>query len=218
MCCRYYMELSPELRPFIEEARHTSLANRMSDKYCRPLTVSGEIRPTDITVVFAPDKNGQCAAFPMFWGFTGKSSYLFNARSETADQKPTFRDLWYGNRCVVPASHYYEWQHLISPEGKKQTGDKYMIQPKNSTRTLLAGLYRLEEKDGYLFPHFTILTREPSADIRFIHDRMPVILPEAAAAKWLDPGTDPAAVREIADRSMTDMVFERQRTPCPPVL
>ena len=210
MCCRYYMELSPELRPFVEEARRSSLANRMADKYCRTLTTSGEIKPTDIAVVLAPDKNGRMAAFPMFWGFTGRSSYLFNARSETADRKPTFRDPWTRSRCVVPASCYFEWQHLVSPEGKKQTGDKYMIQPKDSTLTLLAGLYRLEEKDGFLFPHFTILTREPPDDLRVIHDRMPVILRENAVSEWLNPGTGLPAVRAIAENSLTDMICEKQ--------
>ena len=212
MCCRYYMELSPELRPYVEEARHSALANRMADKYCRPFTGSGEIRPTDITAVLAPDSHGKCAAFPMFWGFTGKDSYLFNARVETADRKLTFRDSWVRNRCIVPASCYFEWQHLISPTGRKQTGDKYMIQPKDRTLTLLAGLYRLEEKDGFLFPHFTILTREPSEDLRFIHDRMPVILPEYAVTAWLDPATALPSVREIAANSITDMVFEKQRS------
>lgn len=212
MCCRYYMELSPELRPYVEEARHSVLASRMSDKYCRPFTGSGEIRPTDITTVLAPDKQGKRAAFPMFWGFTGKSSYIFNARVETADRKPTFRDSWNKSRCVIPASCYFEWQHLVSPDGRKQTGDKYMIQPKNSTRTLLAGLYRLEEKDGLLLPHFTILTREPSEELRFIHDRMPVILPENAVSAWLDPGTSLPAVKEIAVHSVTEMFFEKQRT------
>ena len=211
MCCRYFVELSPELRPYVEEARHSALANRMTDKYCRPFTASGEIRPTDITTVLAPDRNGKPSAFPMFWGLTGKSSYLFNARVETADRKPTFRELWAKNRCVVPASYYFEWQHLIHPSGKKQTGDKYMIQPKDSTLTLLAGLYRLEEKDGLLLPHFTVLTREPSEELRFIHDRMPVILREDMVSEWLDPGTSLPAVREIAERSVTDMIFESQR-------
>lgn len=213
MCCRYYMELSPELRPFVEEARRSSLAGRMTDKYCRPLTTSGEIKPTDITVVLAPDKNGRMAAFPMFWGFTGRSSYLFNARSETAGQKPTFRESWARGRCVVPASYYFEWQHLVSPGGKKQTGDKYMIQPKDATLTLLAGLYRLEEKDGFLFPHFTILTREPPEDLRAIHDRMPVILRENAVSEWLDPGTGLPAVKAIAEGSLTEMICEKQWTP-----
>ena len=87
-----------------------------------------------------------------------------------------------------------------------------MIQPKDRTLTLLAALYRLEEKDGFLFPHFTILTREPSEDLRFIHDRMPVILPEDAVTAWLDPATALPSVREIAANSITDMVFEKQRS------
>ena len=206
MCCRYYTELSPELRPFVEMAQHSSLAARMSEAYGRPFSAAGEIRPTDITTALAPDKHGRKAAFPMFWGFTGKTSCLFNARVETADQKPTFRDSWSRNRCVIPASYYFEWQHLISPEGKKQTGDKFRIQPRDSALTLLAGLYRLEEKDGSLFPHFTILTREPPADLRVIHDRMPVILQEDAVSDWLDPAANPSVIRKLAEHSLTDMI------------
>ena len=33
------------------------------------LSISGEIRPTDIVPVLAPDKNGNAAVYPMEWGF-----------------------------------------------------------------------------------------------------------------------------------------------------
>ena len=49
-----------------------------------------------------------------------------------------------------------------------------MIQPKNSTMTWLCGLYRIEEG----MPVFVILTREPGEEICFIHNRMPLIMPE----------------------------------------
>ena len=58
---------------------------------------------------------------------------------------------------------------------------KYMIQPKGSKMTWLCGLYRIEEG----LPVFVILTREPGEEIRFIHDRMPLILTSEEAALWV---------------------------------
>lgn len=49
-----------------------------------------------------------------------------------------------------------------------------VLQPKGSPVTWLCGLYRIEEG----LPCYVILTREPSEEIRFIHDRMPLMLPD----------------------------------------
>ena len=201
MCCRYYMEMSPELRPIVEAARRSSLADKMVKKLGRPLITSGEVRPTDIVPVIAPGKNGERCVFPMIWGFRGKS-VLFNARSETAGAKPTFREAWQKHRCIVPASWYYEWQHFRTPDGKTRTGDRFMIQPRGSEATWLCGLYRIEEG----FPYFVVLTREPSEALRMIHNRMPVILPSACIDAWIDPGTDPEG---LLPSVLTDLVFER---------
>ncbi|MBQ1404729.1 MAG: SOS response-associated peptidase family protein, partial [Oscillospiraceae bacterium] len=38
-------------------------------------------------------------------------------------------------------------------------------------------------------PVFVILTREPGEEIRFIHDRMPLILPEQYIGAWISPET-----------------------------
>ena len=203
MCCRYWMEESPELKPFVDAANRSPLRERMVAKLARPMKVSGEIRPTDICVAVAPDRSGKRAAFPMVWGYTGKQSYLFNARVESAGRKPMWKESLERRRCIIPASWYYEWQHLTAPDGKVKTGDKYMIQPKGATLTLLAGIYRIE--DG--FPHFAILTREPGEEMKFIHDRMPVILDAQDAAEWIRPET--TDVKEIVMRSLTGMMFER---------
>ena len=53
MCCRYYMEMSPELRPIIEEANRSALKERIVDKLGRPLITEGEVRPTNIVPVIA---------------------------------------------------------------------------------------------------------------------------------------------------------------------
>ena len=118
-----------------------------------------------------------------------------NARSETAAGKPTFREDWKKHRCIVPASWYFEWEHNASSQ-------KYSIHPKDSSMTWLCGLYRIENG---LLP-FVILTREPGEEIRFIHDRMPLILPGNYVEEWIKPEAKP---EELVEAAMTEMVFEK---------
>ena len=79
--------------------------------------------------------------------------------------------------CLIPAQHYYEWEKT---DGKKV---KYAIEPKGSDGFFLAGIYRMEAGK----PVFTILTRSAVEGIAFIHERMPVILPNEVTADWLNP-------------------------------
>ena len=212
MCSRYFVELSPELRPIIEAARHSSLAEKMVHQFARPVIQEGEVRPSDIAPVIAPDRRGAKSVFPMIWGFmmpdrdhTKRSKPLINARVETADAKPTFRECWLRRRCVIPASWYFEWEHLTRPDGSKKTGDKFAIQPAGATVTWLAGLYRMENG----FPYFTVLTRAPGPELEKIHDRMPLILPQDTVDKWIHPGTSADEVKQIAASALTEMVIER---------
>jgi len=173
------------------------------------MVTEGEVRATNIVPVIAPNRSGARTVFFMVWGFTlpRSSSPMVNARVETASTKPTFKESWEHRRCIVPASYSFEWEHLINAAtGKAKTSDKYMIQPEGSAVTWLAGLYRIEDISGIQVPVFTILTREPSEEIRFIHDRMPVILPGDDIEKWIDPVSKPD---EIIKNAMTDMVFEK---------
>ena len=212
MCTRYYVELSPELRPIIEQARNSSLAAKMVHDLGRPVITQGEVKPTDIAPVIASNSKGLRSAFPMIFGFrqsdrdnTKRSQPLLNARVETADTKPTFKECWQRRRCIVPASWYFEWEHLIRPDGTKKAGDKYAIQPAGATVTWLAGLYRIE--NGY--PFFVILTRSPVGELSKIHDRMPLILPENVIADWINPSSPADTVREISAGSLSEMVMEK---------
>jgi len=110
--------------------------------------MTGEIRPTDMAAVIAPNKQGQKAVFPMLWGFYEESLHkpLVNCRIETAKVKPLLKDSWKQYRCVIPALYYFEWKHYTDDKAKVRTGDKYSIQPCGSEVTYFAGLYRIEEK------------------------------------------------------------------------
>ena len=229
MCTRYYMELSPELRPIIEEARRSPLTAKMISSLGRPLKTEGEIRPTDIAPVIAPNGKGVRTVYPMVWGFnlpdkenTKRSKPLINARMESANYKQTFRDSWARRRCIIPASYYYEWDHvpyvpysekgISQPMSSRRVGIRYAIQPEGETVTYLAGLYRMEEDERGNFPHFTVLTREPvDGEVKRIHDRMPVILSPDIIDEWINPWTDLLKLKEISWNSLTDMVCEKQK-------
>ncbi len=199
MCCRYWMEESPELREIVEEMNRSPLVRRWQET--TGIKTRGEIRPADVVPVIAPDRSGRRTVYPMKWGYSGKT-LLLNARAETAAEKPTFRNDWARHRCIVPASWYFEWEHLTGNDGKKHTGDKYMIQPEGSAVTWLCGLYRIEEG----MPVFVVLTREPGEKIRFIHDRMPLIMPGDLADEWIRPDRKP---EELLPYALTDMMFEK---------
>ena len=198
MCGRYWVEKSPEFEIIVDEMNQSSLVRQWQGM--ATIKTNGEIRPTDVVPVIAPNRRGNRTVFPMKWGFSGKS-LLVNARCESAGDKPTFRDSWKSRRCIVPASWYFEWEHLQGSDGKMHTGSKYKIQPKDSAMTWLCGLYRIENG----LPVFVILTREPAKEIRFIHDRMPLILPERYINDWIRPDTRP---EELLPAAMTDMTFE----------
>ena len=190
MCCRYYIrESDPALTPVIDAALKSPLMARFAKAHPAPLIRSGEVRPTDLAAVVASDRQRNASIFPMIWGFTvpGRTAPIVNARVETAAEKQSFRDAWKEHRCIVPASWYYEWQHLPTEDGRTTTTTKYAIQPKEETVAFLCCLYRIENG----LPAFVILTKEPSPDVAHIHDRMPMILPRRAAREWINPAVKP---------------------------
>lgn len=199
MCTRFFIEIdAEEVSDIVEAVKRSQLTYRFMEA-CHPLISSGEIRPTNVTAVIAPDKSGKPKAYPMKWGFQipGRS-LLVNARVETAAEKPTFQEAWKQHRCIIPASWYFEWQHYHTTDGKTKTGSKYMIQPTGATVTWLCGLYRVEGG----FPVYTILTREPTAQLREIHDRMPLILPQEAIEEWVRPDSRPENLLKYAVKDL----------------
>jgi putative SOS response-associated peptidase YedK len=107
---------------------------------------------------------------------------LINARAETARDKPSFRNAFRRHRCLIPASGFYEWQR--QERGKQP----YFVRMRDGRPFAFAGLWdRWESTDEGAIETCTILTTAPNAVLAPIHDRMPVILPPAEYARWLDP-------------------------------
>jgi putative SOS response-associated peptidase YedK len=121
----------------------------------------------------------------MQWGFTGfDSKLLINARSETAQTKPTFKKPMLEHRCLVPASGYYEWQKVDNSKAKT----KYRFFNPESL-LYLAGCYRKEQNS--LLHRFVILTQTATPEFASIHNRMPVIVAPNQVKLWLQNGQSP---------------------------
>lgn len=169
MCCRFFApgEDNPEYADFISGLKNTS-----------QIKTGCEVFPRDTVAVLANNRQQAPAPFPMRWGFTEFGKLIFNTRSETAAAKPLFRDGIMNRRCLIPAICYYEWD---------QDKNKFQIGPVESELIWIAGIYRFEENT----PVFSILTRAPSDELRKIHERMPVIIPNKNKFTWLEKEADP---------------------------
>ena len=63
MCTRFYAALSPELRSYIENVRKIYIVQQTTWYFTRHITITGEIRPTDMAVVIKPNILGNCVIF-----------------------------------------------------------------------------------------------------------------------------------------------------------
>lgn len=109
-------------------------------------------------------------------------SLLINARSETAAEKPSFRAAMRYRRCLVPASGFYEWRR--GPGKEKQP---FWIRPKGGGLVAFAGLWETwSSSDGSEIDSGCILTSAANETIAPIHARMPVVIPPADFARWLE--------------------------------
>lgn len=126
---------------------------------------------------------------------------MFNARSETVAEKPSFRAAVAKRRCLVPADGYFEWQ---ARAGAKQP---FYIHP-NDEVLAFAGLYEFwrPSPDAAWLVSTTILTMDSAGDLAPIHDRMPVMPTPDAWAAWLDPAiTDAHAALTVLDAQRADL-------------
>jgi len=143
---------------------------------------------------------GQCQWRLLHWGLipgwakdTTIGNRMINARSETAAGKPAFRSAMKYRRCLLAADGFYEWKK--AGQGKQP----YYIRMADEGLFALAGLWEhWQGEHGEEIESCAILTTEPNALMREIHNRMPVILEPDDHAAWLDPQMqDASAVQHL---------------------
>jgi len=150
------------------------------------------IAPTQRVPVVRQDRNEPNRTFALVrWGLIpawAKDASIgfktINAVSETAADKPAFRDAMRQRRCLIPADAFYEWRKL----GMKEK-QPYSFGMLDDSVFAFAGLWeRWQEPASEFIETCTILTTKPNSLVADVHDRMPVILRPEDYDLWLDPG------------------------------
>ena len=127
------------------------------------------------------------------WAKEAKTAYsTFNARVETAAQKPAFRDPWNHRRCIIPATGFYEWQALES--GKKQP---WYFDSGDGQALALAGRWDHWTDGTATLNSCTILVGPPDPAVTGIHDRSPVLLGDAAMSLWISPALKVSDIQKM---------------------
>lgn len=157
--------------------------------------------------VFGPTYNGAPSQyFPILrntdpreiklarWGFLPKwmrekrPQGFINSKAETIFEKPAFKHAIKTQRCLIPASGFFEWQ--------KETKTPYYIRAKGRKLFSFAGLWEeFENEKKKKLLTYSIITTSSASRLRGIHERMPVILDRKNEALWLGSENN----KEIAD-------------------
>jgi putative SOS response-associated peptidase YedK len=163
------------------------------------LTKNYNVAPTTFMPVIKNGENGKPDLFSMKWGLIphwakdDKMAFsTINARAESLEEKPAFREPFKRQRCIIPASGFYEWM----TRGKRKL--PYFIFTPRKKVVGYAGLYdtwRLP--DGRFVQSFTIITTEANNVVKPLHERMPVILRPEDYALWLHSGTGTDALKSL---------------------
>lgn len=147
------------------------------------------IAPNQIVSIFVKDEQDHAVATVARWNLipfvepADKPGYLrTNARSEEVLTKPSYREPLQKRRCLVPADGFYEWEHLHAGRVKLP----WAFELAGRRPFTFAGLW--ERGNDTRPPSFTILTTTPNELVAKIHNRMPVMLSNESAKRWITPG------------------------------
>lgn len=186
MCARYGL-MDPRL-----------LANR----FFLPSEVTGlapryNAAPTQHMPVIV--QRGENAVESMRWGLVPSwakdaaiGNKLINARSETIADKPSFRGPFRSRRCLIPATHFFEWADTDS--GRLP----HAIRMKDEPLFAFAGIYDANTHGAETpIRSFALLTTIPNEIMARLHNRMPAILRPEDEAAWLDPDAQPDDLRML---------------------
>ena len=130
-------------------------------------------------------------------------SSAINARSESVHEKPTFKSAFRSNRCLLPATGYYEW---ASELGKYKTKQPIYISRDDNKLLAFTGIFQSwTSPSGRVIQSVSIITRQAVGQLALVHSRMPVFLPRQRWQDWMNPKlNDVEKIRSLMDISNPD--------------
>lgn len=187
MCCRYY---------YADKLTKTALREAGLEKTyllglefpSRPVTPGME---SPILLSLGVD----LCMRPATWGFPAKDgSLVINARAESVLQKPMFSSSMEKRRCIIPATHFYEWD-AAKNRVEFNVADRPIL--------YLAGFWQLYED----LIRYVILTTAANGSMAPVHDRMPLMLEDADLRPWL---YDLKAATALLHKPQPQLVLKRE--------
>jgi len=155
-------------------------------------------------------------AEPARWGLVNRwakdasqASKCINARCETIEARPALRDAFRKRRCTIPADGFFEWT------GPRSARRPIWFHRSDAGLILFAGLYEAWQRQPDEWETtFTIVTTAANATMAPYHDRMPMILNDAAADDWMNPRVDePTALKALLVAPPDDLLVTRPVSP-----
>jgi putative SOS response-associated peptidase YedK len=188
MCGRYLLDEADQIAPRFH----------VEDWDEAELKPNYNVAPTQVMPVITKSKDGNVQIEMMRWGIPRKlflngeivEKELINTKSEKAFGR-FWRKTVASQRCLVPANGFYEWK------GHKGNKTPFFIHPKNEKLFSFAGIWDTwKNEDGHEIKTYSIMTTEPNAEMREIHNREPVMLHREDESSWLEPTNDSQSVLE----------------------
>lgn len=156
-----------------------------------PLLQNFNVAPTHVVPILRVIDN-EVIVDAMRWGLIpvwakdpNIGSKMINARSETITEKPSFKGLVTGHRCIIPMNGFYEWNRE-NPKSKIP----YFVSRSDGRMMLGAGIW----SDSPLVDEsrtFSLITRDSVEDLSFVHDRSPVEFTAQDAVEWMSSPQPP---------------------------
>jgi putative SOS response-associated peptidase YedK len=184
MCGRFIQHSAPEI-----------YASRFDVEVLCEASPRYNLAPTQPVLAVRQAETGTRELVRLRWGLIPAWSKgpdnrysMINARAETVDSKPAYRNAFKRRRCLIPSEGFYEW--------KAEAGGKtpFLIRRRDGEPFAMAGLWeRWQDPEGEAIESCTVLVTDANALVSAIHDRMPVVLDPVDYAAWLDPETKDVA-------------------------
>ena len=203
MCSRYFLDADGNIIAYtFRVAAEPRILRRVN------------IAPTQEAPVIRAARDGAGREVAMLrWGlvpFWAKDASighkLINARSESAMEKPAFREAFRARRCAIPASGFYEWT------GEAKHRVPHAITVEGRPLVAFAGLWeRWKDAAGQRLETYTVITTDANTMIAPMHDRMPAILAAEDIDAWLTGTPEEAAalIRPYPEGEMREREVSR---------
>ena len=176
MCGRFALVTPPmALRQFVEFVNLPNIEPRYNITPGQPISL---IRA-----------NTEARFEPVHWGLVpgwARADYMsrpgarpqINARAETVQTKPSFKNAFRRRRALMPADGFYEWE--------RKSGQPYLIRRENAQPFFMAAIWDVwTGPDGSEVEGCAVVTVEASENLAHIHHRMPAMIAPADAQDWL---------------------------------